>query len=180
MCEKIIERLSSMTAEDRQQLRQNCARAIARSPDHLVVQEARRIIAELDALENRESRFLGCLPTARKIEYAFRRLPASEQERQLIRALHENAGATTRRVSAALGNIDDLSWLRRMCEMFQNRRHLIGEGTLTEDPMPMESRATLVAAALLLEIGETGQAVRLSPEAVAAFTSIGYINLQAA
>lgn len=180
MCEKIIERLPSMTAEERRQLRQNCTRAIARSPDHLVVQEAHRIVAELDALESRESRFLDCLPTARKIEYAFRRLPASERERQLIRALHENAGATTRRVSAALGNIDDLSWLRQMCEMFQSRRHLIGDVKFTMNTTSVETGGTIEAAALLLEIEEPGQAVRLKPEAVAAFASIGYVDRQAA
>ncbi len=181
MCDKIIERLPSMTAGERQQLRQNCARAIARSSDHLVVEEARRIVDELDALETRESRFLDRMPTARKIEYAFRRLPASDRERQLIRALYENAGAPTRRVRAALGNADDLSWLRQLWEMCQDRRHLIGEAATTADSARYVPAVTPTGhPAPLLEVNEAGEAVRLIPEAVAAFASIGYLGRQAA
>ena len=72
MCQKILENLPSMTAEERMQLRQNCLRAKQRSRDTLVVQEAKRVLAELDALERRELSFLVKLPAERRIEYAFR------------------------------------------------------------------------------------------------------------
>lgn len=181
MCEKTIERLPSMTAGERQQLRHNCARAILRASDHLVVQEAHRILAELDALERRESRFLDRMPTARKIEYAFRRLPANQRERQLIRILHENSGAPTRKVSAALGNIDDRSWLRQFWEMCQDRRHLIGVAGSLDDAATMTCEsATMPVPPPLLEVNDAGQEVRLIPEAVVAFASIGYVGHRAA
>src|SRR5512144_3385923 len=85
MCERVIEKMPSMTAEERLQLRRNCLRAVERSADALIVQEAKRVLAELDALEKRESSFLERLPAARRIEYAFRRLPASDCERRAIR-----------------------------------------------------------------------------------------------
>jgi hypothetical protein len=88
MCEKIIEKMPSMTAEERLQLRRNCLRAVERSADALIVQEAKRVLAELDALEKRAR-----LPAARRIEYAFRRLPASDRERQAIPAARSSGRA---------------------------------------------------------------------------------------
>jgi|APTNR8051073442_1049403.scaffolds.fasta_scaffold04452_7 hypothetical protein len=178
MCEKIIERLPSMTAAERQQLRRNCERASRRSTDRLIVQEAERVVAELDALEFRESRFLDRLPTARKIEYAFRRLPASEGERHLIRILHENAGAPLRRVSAACGDADDLSWVRRLWEMCRDRRHLIGEVVPADDDAQPHTEEPM--AAPFIQVDQEGREVRLIPDAVEAFASIGYVERQAA
>ena len=65
MCEKVLEKLPSMTAEERMQLRQNCFRAIQRSKDALIVQEAKRVLAELDVLQERELNFLIKLPAER-------------------------------------------------------------------------------------------------------------------
>jgi hypothetical protein len=97
MCEKIIEKMPSMAAEERLQLHRNCLRAIERSADTLVVQEAKRVLAELDALERPESSFIARLPAARRIEYAFRRLPASDRDRRAIRLLYGRAGGSPQR-----------------------------------------------------------------------------------
>src|SRR5512132_4727751 len=100
MCERIIEKMPTMTAEERLQLRRNCLRAIERSTDALIVQEAKRVLAELEALEKREWSFLARLPAARRIEYAFRRLPASDRERRAIRLLYDHQGAPPDYLSA--------------------------------------------------------------------------------
>jgi hypothetical protein len=178
MCERIIERLPSMTALERQQLRQNCERACKRSADQLVIQEAGRIICELNALESRESRFLDRLPAARRIEYAFRRLPANDRERELIRILHAYAGASPQRVSAALGNAEDLTWLRQLCIMLRDRRHLIGVDAAQADASPPEADVTMVSP--LIELDDEEQAIRLTSDALAAFCSIGYVDRRAA
>src|SRR5512147_1535208 len=110
VCEKIIEKMPSMTAEERLQLHRNCLRAIERSADALIVQEAKRVLAELDALEKRELSFLERLPAARRIEYAFRRLPASDRERRAIRLVYDYQGAPPDYLSAVWAEIDERTW----------------------------------------------------------------------
>ena len=114
-----------MTAEERLQLRRNCLRAVERSADALIVQEAKRVLAELDALEKRELSFLERLPAARRIEYAFRRLPASDRERRAIRLLYDHQGAPPDYLSAVWAEIDERTWHRHIGEMCRNRRHLL-------------------------------------------------------
>ena len=181
MCEKIIERLPSLTAEERLQLRHNCLRATARSADSLVVQEAKRVLAALDALEQREARVLARLPASRRIEYAFRRLPASEHERHAIRLLLQQSAAERpvavgERETALAG--DDV-WYRHIGEMCRTRRHLLRSAEQQQwDEQPAADPAAW--ASPLLEIDPGEGVVRLRPEAIAAFSSLGYVEAEAA
>jgi hypothetical protein len=174
MCEKTIEKMPSMTAEERLQLRRNCLRAVERSADALIVQEAKRVLAELDALEKREWGFLARLPAARRIEYAFRRLPASDCERRAIRLLYDHQGAPADYLSVVWAEIDERTWHRHIGEMCRNRRHLL---SAAEDPQmpepPLAERGDW--AERLIELDEDGRSVRLKPEAATAFASLGYV-----
>jgi hypothetical protein len=174
MCEKIIEKMPSMTAEERLQLRHNCLRAVERSADSLVVQEAKRVLAELDALEKRESSFIARLPAARRIEYAFRRLPASDRERRAIRLLYDHQGAPADHLSVVWAEIDERTWHRHIGEMCRNRRHLLG---VAEDPQMPEPPSAEGGdwAERLIDFDEGGRSVRLKPEAATAFASLGYV-----
>ena len=173
MCERIIEKMPSMTAEERLQLRRNCLRAVERSADALIVQEAKRILAELDALEKRELSFLARLPTARRIEYAFRRLPASDRERRAIRLVYDYQGAPPDYLSAVWAEIDERTWHRHIGDMCRNRRHLL---SATEPQIPQAPSAEPGDwAERLIEFDEDGRSVRLKPEAATAFTSLGYV-----
>lgn len=173
MCEKIIEKMPSMTAEERLQLHRNCLRAIERSADALIVQEAKRILAELDALEKRELSFLERLPAARRIEYAFRRLPASDRERRAIRLVYDYQGAPPDYLSAVWAEIDERTWHRHIGDMCRNRRHLL---STAEPQMPQPPSAEPGDwAERLIEFDEDGRSVRLKPEAATAFTSLGYV-----
>ncbi|HYN40107.1 MAG TPA: hypothetical protein VES39_12730 [Rhodospirillales bacterium] len=180
MCEKIIGRIPSLTAEERLQLRHNCRRAVARSADSLVVQEAKRVLAELDALEQRETQVLARLPVARRIEYAFRRLPASERERRAIRLLHELSAAAEASGGAGTREPEgDSVWHRHIGEMCRTRRHLLRDaGQERWDEVPAADPAALAAA--LLQVDAADGAVRLRPEAVEAFCHLGYVGARAA
>lgn len=169
MCQKILEKLPSMTAEERMQLRQNCLRAKQRSRDTLVVQEAKRVLAELDALERRELSFLVKLPAERRIEYAFRRLPASERERRAIRLLHEQGNPSP--LSAAWTEIETSSWKRYVADMCRSRRHLL---TVASEPEPVCEEADW--ADRLIDIDDDAHSIRLKPEATAAFARLGYLS----
>ena len=173
MCERIIEKMPSMTAEERLQLRRNCLRAVERSADALIVQEAKRVLAELDALEKRESSFLERLPAARRIEYAFRRLPASDRERRAIRLVYDCQGAPPDYLSAVWAEIDERTWHWHIGDMCRNRRHLL---SAREPQMPQPPSAEPDDwAERLIEFDEDGRSVRLKPEAATAFTSLGYV-----
>ena len=170
MCQKILENLPSMTAEERMQLRQNCLRAKQRSRDTLVVQEAKRVLAELDALERRELSFLVKLPAERRIEYAFRRLPASEHERRLIRQLHEHQG-NPGRLTAAWTAIETIRWKHYVADMCRSRRHLLA---VASEPEPVLEEADW--ADRLVDTNDEGHSIRLKPEATLAFTRLGYLS----
>jgi hypothetical protein len=173
MCERIIEKMPTMTAEERLQLRRNCLRAIERSTDALIVQEAKRVLAELEALEKRDWSFLARLPAARRIEYAFRRLPASDRERRAIRLLYDHQGAPPDYLSAVWAEIDERTWHRHIGEMCRDRRHLLGD---TEPRMPQPPSGEAGDwAERLIEFDEGGRSVRLKPEAATAFASLGYV-----
>jgi hypothetical protein len=176
MCERIIEKMPTMTAEERLQLRRNCLRAMERSTNRLIVQEAKRVLAELEALEKREWSFLARLPAARRIEYAFRRLPASDRERSAIRLLYDHEGAPPDYLSAVWAEIDERAWHRHIGEMCRDRRHLLGD---TEPRMPSPlSGEPGDWAERLIEFDEDGRSVRLKPEAATAFASLGYVARQ--
>lgn len=170
MCEKVLEKLPSMTAEERMQLRQNCFRAIQRSKDALIVQEAKRVLAELDVLQKRELNFLIKLPAERRIEYAFRRLPASECERQAIRLLYEFQGNSSG-LTAAWAEVETGPWQRYFAEMCRIRRHLLtvaGEPEMAPEEWDWADR--------LIDVDDEGRCIRLKPEATAAFTRLGYVT----
>lgn len=180
MCEKIIGRIPSLTAEERLQLRHNCLRATARSADSLVVQEAKRVLAKLDALEQREARVLARLPASRRIEYAFRRLPASDNERRAIRLLLQRSAPER---PGVLGQreipLGEDAWHRHIGEMCRTRRHLLRSAEQTRwDEQPTVDPAAW--ASPLLEIDTKENKVRLRPEAIAAFSSLGYAETPAA
>jgi hypothetical protein len=174
MCEKIIENIPTMTAAERVQLRQNCTRAADRSPDQLIVKEAKRVLDELDRLEYREMNFLAALPEARRIEYAFRRLPASDRERLAIRMLHEHDAIEPPASNIKHEEFEHRALQRHVGEMCRNRLHLLRPG---EDPRSLASTPADApdCVAPLLEIDDNGCPVRLKPEAVAAFSSLGYV-----
>lgn len=184
MCERIIARLPSLTAEERLQLRHNCERAVERSPDRLVVLEAKRVLAALDTLQQREARVLARLPLARRIEYAFRRLPASDDERRILRLLIEQEtkeqGAAPRRAEAESFNAG--IWHRRIGDICRMRRHLLGvdgppQAALAEQPA--SGPAAWATALLSADDGgndDDAGSIRLRPEALAAFSSLGYIG----
>jgi hypothetical protein len=176
MCQKIMERIPSLTAEERLQLRNNCQRAIARSADSLVVQEAKRVLDKLDTVEQREARLLARLPVSRRIEYAFRRLPASQHERHAIQSLLQQ---TTARSSGTAG-VPGHPWHRRIDEMCRTRWHLL---RLAEQRQDEEQAADVEAASwtsALVEINSDEGTLRLRPEAIAAFASLGYVDAPAA
>jgi hypothetical protein len=172
MCQRILEKLPSMTAEERLQLRQNCLRAIQRSRDMLIVQEAKRVLAELDVLEQREWTFIVKLPTERRIEYAFRRLPANERERRAIRLLHEHQD-NFGRLTAAGAEIETSSWHRDIANMCRDRRHLL---TLADGSAEPDATSHDNLADRLIDVQDEGRTVRLKPEAAAAFTRLGYVS----
>lgn len=180
MCERIIARMPSLTAEERLQLRRNCERAVARSPDRLVVLEAERVLAALDALEQREARLLARLPLARRIEYAFRRLPASESERRVLRLLIEQeTGAQSRgRTQFEAGNPGGGTWHRVIGDICRMRRHLLNVGDPTPEAQPASGPAAWAAALLSIndDDGSNAAGIRLRPEALAAFSSLGYFG----
>jgi hypothetical protein len=180
MCEKIIERIPSLTAEERLQLRHNCRRAVARSADALVVQEAKRVLNELDALEQEETETLARLPWAQRIEYAFRRLPATEHERDAIRLLHDlSIAAEAGEGPAAVEAETDDAWLRHIGEICRMRRHLLRAAEQPRwDEQPAPDTGTLAQS--LLQVDEVDGTVRLRPEAVEAFSSLGYVAARAA
>ena len=176
MCEKVMERIPSLTAEERVQLRQNCQRAIARSPDSLVVQEAKRVLDRLDTVEQREARVLARLPVSRRIEYAFRRLPASQHERHAIQSLL--AQTMAHRLAASSENGTG-SWHRHIDEMCRSRHHLLrlADQRRHEDQAAAEP-ASWVSP--LVEIDSDQGTLRLRPEAITAFASLGYVVTPAA
>lgn len=182
MCERVIARMPSLTAEERLQLRHNCERAAARSPDRLVVLEAQRVLAALDALEQREARVLARLPLARRIEYAFRRLPASDDERRILRLLIEQEmkelGAGRRAEAAAL---NASIWYRLVEDICRMRRHLLSVDEPPQDAQPASGPDAWATALLSADDGgSAGDSLRLRPEAVAAFSSLGYFGEAAA
>ena len=176
MCEKIMERIPSLTAEERLQLRNNCQRAIARSADSLVVQEARRVLDKLDTVEQREARLLARLPVSRRIEYAFRRLPASQHERHAIRSLLQQTTACS---GGTPGAVED-SWHRRIDEMCRPRRHLLRLAEQRQDEEQVTAVNAAPWASPLVEIDSDEGTLRLRPEAIAAFASLGYVDAPAA
>lgn len=180
MCERIIARMPSLTAEERLQLRHNCERAAARSPDRLVVLEAKRVLAALDTLQQREARLLARLPLARRIEYAFRRLPASESERRVLRLLIEQAtGAqSSGRAQPEAGSLGGGIWHRVIGDICRMRRHLLSVGEPPTDAQPASGPAAWAAALLSIDgdDGSDAAGIRLRPEAITAFSSLGYIG----
>lgn len=171
---KVLEKLPSLTAEERAQLRQNCLRAMQRSKDSLVVKEAKRVLDEMDMLEQRELSFLAKLPAERRIEYAFRRLPANDRERRAIRLLHEHQG-NPMRIAAEWSELETSSWRHRLSTMYRDRRHLLAT---TGDPEPVPE-APEHGTDVLIDIDDDGQSIRLKPEAKTAFTRLGYVSPQA-
>ena len=175
MCEKVIARIPSMTSEERQQLRRNCWRAVERSPDPLIVKEARKVIDELTAVERREVKFVERLPAPRRIEYAFRRLPANDRERCAIQLLYDQEPATPQRIVAVLGEARPVDWPRPFAAMCRNRRHLLPETWQMADPADEPQGY----AAALIDFDAPTQIVRLKPEAQAAFATLGYLRARA-
>jgi hypothetical protein len=172
MCQRILEKLPSMTAEERLQLRQNCLRAIQRSRDTLIVQEAKRVLAELDVLEQREWSFIVKLPAERRIEYAFRRLPANERERRAIRLLHEHQD-NFERLTTASAEIETDLWHRDIANMCRDRRHLL---TLADGSVELDAGPPDNWAERLIDVEDEGRTVRLKPEAATAFMRLGYVS----
>lgn len=176
MCEKILQRVPSMTAEEREQLRRNCRRALLRSGDRLLAKEAVRILSLLNELEEREASVLARLPAARRIEYAFRRLPASDGERRAIRLLHEHSGAEVGRLDEAWGE-DGGPWLRQVGAMCRDRRHLLVLPAAAGPAMaPTTAHDEPDWTGCLVEVDEDEGIVRMRPEAATAFASLGYVG----
>jgi len=183
MCDKILDRIPALTAEERLQLRENCRRAMTRSKDRLVVLEAQRILDALDTRERREARVLARLPAARRIEFAFRRLPADDGERQVLQMLFtREAGRSmgTRRPADATLIADSRIWHRKINEICRQRRHLLRpavgqpQAQAVFDAAPGGDAAAAWSLPLLAVDEGTGD-VRLRPEAVSAFVSLGYV-----
>lgn len=171
MCQRILEKLPSMTAEERLQLRHNCLRAIQRSKDTLIVQEAKRVLSELNVLEKREWSFIVGLPVERRIEYAFRRLPANESERRAIRLLHEHQSNVTH-LTAAAAEIDTSLCHRDIANMCRDRRHLL---TLADSSAKLDATSADDWTDQLLDVEDEGRTIRLKPEAATAFARLGYV-----
>lgn len=175
MSARIIAQIPSMTAEQRQQLQHNCARALERSADTLVTLEARSILGCLQSIEQREAAFIARLSRDRQIEYAFRRLPANAQERQAIRAVHELGEATPRRLNAMFGSLDDRPWHRIMGTLCRTRRHLLPHGP-NLDSLDETTVAALGWAVSLLDFTAATCMIALKPAAAAAFERLGYVE----
>lgn len=183
MCEKILGRIPALTAEERLQLRENCQRAMTRSKDRLVVLEAQRILDALDARERREARVLARLPAARRIEFAFRRLPADDGERQVLQMLCTQEAERRRvdpgRAADAALLADRSVWHRKIDEICRLRRHLLRPaGEQPEDHAVADATPGAGAAAWavpLLAIDDGSGDIRFRPEAISAFVSLGYV-----
>lgn len=183
MCEKILDRIPALTAEERLQLRENCQRAMTRSKDRLVVLEAQRILDALDARERREARVLARLPAARRIEFAFRRLPADDGEREVLQVLctqeAERRRMCARRATDAPFLADSSAWHRKINEICRLRRHLLrpageqpADHAVTDATPGAEAAAWAVP---LLAVDDGTGAIRFRPEAISAFVSLGYV-----
>ena len=105
------------------------------SADPLIVKEARKVMDELDTVERREVKFVERLPAPRRIEYAFRRLPANDRERCAIQLLHDQEPATPQRIVAVLGEARPVDWPRPFAAMCRDRRHLLPETWQVADPV---------------------------------------------
>lgn len=169
MCEKILARIPSMTAEERLRLQENCDRIRARSKDALLVAEAKRILAKLSAVAQREAQFVARLSEQRRIEYAFRRLPASERERDAIRALSKEEFALPPEAGADESFAD---WRDEIDTMCRERRHLLNPGA---DAAVHRAAHELDWSACLIDIECGNGVIRLKPEATAAFARLGYV-----
>lgn len=136
------------------------------------------MLAALDALQQREARVLARLPLARRIEYAFRRLPASESERRILRLLieqepTEQGGALHRAEAPTLSS----SWHRLVGDICRIRRHLLSMSEPPQDAQPANGPGAWAAALLSIDDGDGDDAgIRLRPEAITAFSSLGYLG----
>lgn len=171
MCEKILEKIPSMTAEERRRLQENCERIRTRSKDALLIAEAGRILARLSAVAQREAQFVARLSEQRRIEYAFRRLPASERERDTIRALFEEEMALAAQAAEDDNAVAD--WRDEIDTMCRERRHLLVPG-----PEAIDRAAHELDWSTCL-IDTSRGSIRLKPEATAAFARLGYVAAEA-
>ncbi|MBK8174324.1 MAG: hypothetical protein IPK66_03295 [Rhodospirillales bacterium] len=138
-----------------------------------MVKEAERVVAALDALAAREARFLVRQSTARRIEYAFRRLPANHKEREMIRQLHEQSDEPASRPQVSEDRSD---WIRhrQIDAMCRDRRHLLHPKEIA-CVNPQAACDAEHWAPALIEVDAEGRFLRLKAEAVAAFGSLGYV-----
>lgn len=192
MCEKTLAKLPSMTADERCQLRSNCERAIARSKDGLLVQEARRVLHELEVVEAREQAFLARLSLSRKVEYAFRRLPASDHERAVIVSVAAPRRPSLTNVPPRRGrydsrfmsvfNTDAYETAVALEQIYARRRHLLtalGDFAENDDDADTHRGGQENDDCPLTTLDPASGHVCFRPEVLAAFVTLGHVSTAA-
>lgn len=164
--EKTIAAIASMSLKERETLRANAERMLktpGKEPD------AQRVLDALDAAAQGERAALiaqaRSLPAAQKVVQAFTLMPMTETERNVVQALLDNPGASSRELSQSIG-WDGQAWHAHFGKMCGDREHLLWPAE------PFEKIEGKFKSGILADIS-TNLRWTMKPEVVEGFAALG-------
>lgn len=178
MIEKLIASLPNRTAQERLAMRQN-AEALAAAADPKKAAQATALLEALDAFESTaieedRARLLN-MTTVERIVEAFRRMPPTDTQVALIKAIGEKPGGTAGALSAVLG-WKGLTWQMHFGIMAKEREAFIHPAPAsTSRKMPSGEEGKFYCG-LLCDYDEPTSGYTLKPEAKAAFEALDLIR----
>ena len=167
------ERIATMSGPERRTLRENCQRALSEPARE---EAARRMLASLDEVEASERRAeterLAAMSDEDRIVEAFRRVPPTDTEAALVRALLENPGSSSGELTKAMGWAGDSAWHLHFGTACQKRAHHLWPAPSAEHRKDLDGKPASFWSGILANY-EEGTGFTMKPEAARAFARLG-------
>jgi hypothetical protein len=175
--EKLIASLPSRTPQERLAMRQN-AEKMAAAGDPKKAEQANALLEALDAFERQSveidhARLLNMGIVERIVE-AFRRVPPTDTQVALIKAIAENPGQSAGVLSRAVG-WKGLTWQMHFGLMAKDREAFIHPAPPSATRKKPSGEDAKFYCGMLCDYDRNTSGFTLKPDAHAAFLALGYI-----
>lgn len=167
--DQIIASIPAKSEAERRKMRANAERQLATGTESQKAQ-ARQLIAALDAQAEAEHKTLydrlSAMPVAARVVEAFRKHPPTPTEEKVIRALLDQPGSTSTRLSGVCGWKGQI-WHTHFGTMCKNREAYLWPAER------FDGRDTSFYSGILADFNRDGARFTMKPDVAAAFAELG-------